>query len=487
MVTKPGEEVQDTDIDVLTEGLEGNEGTVLEIEAVDTKNYTSIADMISSYLTEEIFFFDIKQLTPQVGARGGAALGISDRVSQKYSIKEIMENDDFAPFITDEVAQQYIDIIENGTEDANEKVSDLIIAVDKSINNAPKKTDKDLGDNKILRVEFVKKQTTEVTNLSKEAKSVDIEQISSEQEDIARKKEYADIQNYQGRFSSSGVAWGYTPDIDGYIIGADGEKELAPFVKGSEYRMFTELDQSERFTLQQQMVRAGMEAPPVDEYGQWTDREANFMTAVFIYATDDPSQPWKKDRDNNLPQYTTALEKLGQEIGQTEDFIQLLEEANYLQTKANVSPKQIQDLVEKAAADLGVVLTAQNLVDYGNLAVQSFTQAAALEKQYESSLITDRDLILGSTYKDLEAVQPGEFPRYMKGSSMPLVLPSYEYLMAGKGEQPIVKSALEIATEALAARPEIQQQQAANEDLEDIKYSTNLFEASMGAIKLGDG
>ena len=57
--------------------------------------------------------------------------------------------------------------------------------------------------------------------------------------------------------------------------------------------------------------------------------------------------------------------------------------------------------------------------------------------------------------------------------------------MGQKGPQPEVKSALEIVTEALEARPEIQQQQAANEDLQDIKYSTNLFEASMGAIELG--
>ena len=249
--------------------------------------------------------------------------------------------------------------------------------------------------------------------------------------------------------------------------------------------MFSDMDPSEVFALQQKMVRAGMKAPTVEQYGQWSDTEANFMSAVFIKAADDTDFSWEKDTAAGLPAYTTALQELMDEVGQTEDFIKLLNEANYLQSEPNVSPAQIQQLLDQAAAGLGITLTAQNLVDYGNLAVQAYGQAAALEKDFQGSLITDRDVILGTTYKDIRAVGEGEFPRYLKGAAVPLVLPSYEYLMGQKGPQPEVKSALEIVTEALEARPEIQQQQAANEDLQDIKYSTNLFEASMGAIELG--
>ena len=66
----------------------------------------------------------------------------------------------------------------------------------------------------------------------------------------------------------------------------------APFYKGAEYRNFIDMDPSEIFILQQRMVRAGMDAPPSAEFGQWTDREATFRVQIFIKATD--SGNWEK-------------------------------------------------------------------------------------------------------------------------------------------------------------------------------------------------
>ena len=92
----------------------------------------------------------------------------------------------------------------------------------------------------------------------------------------------------------------------------DKRKKASTFFKGSEYGLFNTLDPSDIVRLQQQMVRAGMDAPPIDQYGVWTDREANFMTAVFIKATD--SGDAFKDADAGLPAYTTTLNKFAENI-----------------------------------------------------------------------------------------------------------------------------------------------------------------------------
>ena len=468
--------------DLIDELLPEEEGTTEEPQ----KKYASIAELISQSFAQPLYFFTVETPGPTKKARG--------TIEKLWSITEVMENTDFSAFISDDTRAKYADIVANPNVDAQAKVVELITDVYDDISTGKKQyvveaegTFTQPGKNTIIT--FNENKTTGAT-LSYKDFAEGVESTSTEEIVLAEEVEEAsktaqDIQAAQGAIRTSHPTWGYKTTKDGLIQNSTGEFVPAPFWKGNEYSMFSDMDPSEIFSLQQKMVRAGMKAPTVEQYGQWSDTEANFMSAVFIKAADDTDFSWEKDMAAGLPAYTTALQELMDEVGQTEDFIKLLNEANYLQSEPNVSPAQIQQLLDQAAAGLGITLTAQNLVDYGNLAVQAYGQAAALEKDFQGSLITDRDVILGTTYKDIRAVEEGEFPRYLKGSAVPLVLPSYEYLMGQKGPQPEVKSALEIVTEALEARPEIQQQQAANEDLQDIKYSTNLFEASMGAIELG--
>jgi len=470
--------------DLIDELLPEEEGTTEEPQ----KKYASIAELISQSFAQPLYFFTVETPGPTKKARG--------TIEKLWSITEVMENTDFSAFISDDTRAKYADIVANPNVDAQAKVVELITDVYDDISTGKKQyvveaegTFTQPGKNTIIT--FNENKTTGAT-LSYKDFAEGVESTSTEEIVLAEEVEEAsktaqDIQAAQGAIRTSHPTWGYKTTKDGLIQNSTGEFVPAPFWKGNEYSMFSDMDPSEIFSLQQKMVRAGMKAPTVEQYGQWSDTEANFMSAVFIKAADDTDFSWEKDMAAGLPAYTTALQELMDEVGQTEDFIKLLNEANYLQSEPNVSPAQIQQLLDQAAAGLGITLTAQNLVDYGNLAVQAYGQAAALEKDFQGSLITDRDVILGTTYKDIRAVGEGEFPRYLKGAAVPLVLPSYEYLMGQKGPQPEVKSALEIVTEALEARPEIQQQQAANEDLQDIKYSTNLFEASMGAIELGDG
>lgn len=469
--------------DLIDELLPEEEGTTEEPQ----KKYASIAELISQSFAQPLYFFTVETPGPTKTARG--------TIEKLWSITEVMENTDFSEFISDDTRAKYADIVANPNVDAQAKVVELITDVYDDISTGKKQyrveaegTFTQPGKDTIIT--FDEGKTTGATFSYKDF-AEGVENTSTEEIVLAEEVEEAsktaqDIQAAQGAIRTSHPTWGYKTTKDGLIQNSTGEFVPAPFWKGNEYSMFSDMDPSEVFALQQKMVRAGMKAPTVEQYGQWSDTEANFMSAVFIKAADDTEFSWEKDTAAGLPAYTTALQELMDEVGQTEDFIKLLNEANYLQSEPNVSPAQIQQLLDQAAAGLGITLTAQNLVDYGNLAVQAYGQAAALEKDFQGSLITDRDVILGTTYKDIRAVGEGEFPRYLKGAAVPLVLPSYEYLMGQKGPQPEVKSALEIVTEALEARPEIQQQQAANEDLQDIKYSTNLFEASMGAIELGD-
>lgn len=469
--------------DLIDELLSEEESTTEEPQ----KKYASIAELISQSFAQPLYFFTVETPGPTKKARG--------TIEKLWSITEVMENTDFSEFISDDTRAKYADIVANPNVDAQAKVVELITDVYDDISTGKKQyvveaegTFTQPGKDTIIT--FNENKTTGAT-LSYKDFAESVKNISTEEIVLAEEVEEAsqtaqDIQAAQGAIRTSHPTWGYKTTKEGYIQNSAGDLVRAPFWKGNEYSMFSDMDPSEIFALQQKMVRAGMKAPTVEQYGQWSDTEANFMSAVFIKAADDKNFSWEKDMAAGLPAYTTALQELMDEVGQTEDFIKLLNEANYLQSEPNVSPAQIQQLLDQAAAELGITLTAQNLVDYGNLAVQAYGQAAALEKDFQGSLITDRDVILGTTYKDIRAVGEGEFPRYLKGAAVPLVLPSYEYLMGQKGPQPEVKSPLEIVTEALAARPEIQQQQAANEDLQDIKYSTNLFEASMGAIELGD-
>jgi hypothetical protein len=456
-------------------------------EGADSTKYASLTELINDYLNRPAFSFTVE--TP------GRTAKMRGEIDKLWTIDEIMENEDFSGFISQETRAQYADVIDSQGEDTNTKLSDLFVAVYDDISSGSKQVRIDKGGSFIqpelpVVITYSKKKTDEAGVSYKDhadtLKELDLSTVLLGEAVLDVSETAQDVTQMQGAIRTSHPTWGYKTTKQGTITNSAGEEVPAPFWKGNEYSMFTDMDPSDRFILQQQMVRAGMEAPPVAEYGQWTDREANFMSAVFIKAADDPNFSWEKDLNAGLPAYTTALDTLMQDVGQTEDFIKLLNEANYLQAEPNVTPAQIQQLIDQAAAELGINISAQNYVDYGNLAISAFGQAATLEKTYKDSLINDKDLILGSTFKDVRGVREGEFPRYLKGSTLPLVLPSYEYLQGQKGELPTVKSALEIITEELAKRPEVIGQQASIQDLQDIQYSTNIFEASMGAIELGD-
>ena len=127
-----------------------------------------------------------------------------------------------------------------------------------------------------------------------------VENTSTEEivlaEEVAEASKTAqDIQLAQGAIRTSHPTWGYKTTKQGYIQNSAGDLVRAPFWKGNEYSMFSDMDPSEVFALQQKMVRAGMNAPTVEQYGQWGDTEANFMSAVFIKAADDTDFSWEKD------------------------------------------------------------------------------------------------------------------------------------------------------------------------------------------------
>ena len=100
-----------------------------------------------------------------------------------------------------------------------------------------------------------------------------------------------------------------------------------------------------------------MDAPPIDQYGVWTD-EANFMTAVFVKATDS-GDAFKDAMQVYL--YTTTLNKFAENYSANEAFINLLTKANYANpaTTANVAPATIHAILETAAAANDTELSAK--------------------------------------------------------------------------------------------------------------------------------
>ena len=69
----------------------------------------------------------------------------------------------------------------------------------------------------------------------------------------------------------------------------------------------------------------------------------------------------------------------------------------------------------------------------------------------------------------------------LQGSMLPLVITSYDTLTGNKGIRPELASAQEIVTEQLekVKANQIQGQQ----DLTNLRYTTNLFESAMGQIE----
>jgi hypothetical protein len=260
-------------------------------------------------------------------------------------------------------------------------------------------------------------------------------QIVKEIEEQAELATAQQIQNNADSYSTSGNAWGITTTQEGYIANPEKPTEfmIAPFIKGDEYRDFIDMSEAEIFNLQKQMVAAGMSPPTIDEYGQWTAREANFMVGIFVEATD--SGTWFQDAQNEVPMWTTALANVTTSFKEREDFTNLLRSDGYGVPAPNLSTSQIKSLLDGAAAANGVVLSES------------------------------------------------EYSRFLEGNSLPLILPSYEFLTQQAGYQPPVLSTEEILNDEIKKLKS--QQIEGNQDLAAIKYATNMFETAMGKLTYG--
>ena len=254
----------------------------------------------------------------------------------------------------------------------------------------------------------------------------------------------------------------------------------APFFKGEEYSMFEfELEADDIFRLQKQMEAAGMDAPPVTEYGQWTSREANFMALIFSRATD--TGQWEIDTANQLQGWETTLKEMSENNQAVEGFVKLLRDGKYGQEPVNAPPAQIQQILDAGAASLGITLSAKDYTDYAYVVTNALQKEATLIDEYNRSAVTDSEIIRGASFRDVRSMEEGEYARYLKAGELPLVIPSYESLTGQKGIRPELASAQEIVTEELKKikANQIQGQQ----DLNNLRYTTNLFESAMGQIE----
>ena len=100
-----------------------------------------------------------------------------------------------------------------------------------------------------------------------------------------------------------------------------------------------------------------------------------------------------------------------------------------------------------------------------------------------NAAVTDRDLLFGTNFRDPRSAKKGEYGRFLEGSDLPLILPSYEFLTQEAGYQPPVLSTEEILNDEIKKLKS--RQIEGNQDLAAIKYTTNLFETAMGKITYG--
>tara|TARA_R100000458_G_C8265321_1_gene240415 strand:+ start:394 stop:1989 length:1596 start_codon:yes stop_codon:yes gene_type:complete len=524
-----GEETNEEEVlleDYLTED---SEDVVEEVPSVNTINpRTAVVD--SAFILEEIqtwmiapmYFFEIGYLSHSTSGSP-----YDDYVASSedfYSIQDIMTNSLFSGFLSEDIVTRYNNLITNPTENAQQELAELIGDVGDYLVKGTKQRIQDIdrggatdgsdafGKGGVMyphsiQINFNKKKTRKGNpafsaegtpvpydmvsenvanrNWSEEAK-LDEEQSSleeAEQKAAEASETYVDA---EGIVRTSSPAWGYTTDKDGrYTVVTDGEskKKAAPFYKGSEFYLFTDIGPSEIFRLQQQMVRAGMAAPRVDEYGVWSKREANFMAAVFTKATD--SGQAEIDIRNNLQGWETTLTNMAEEYSATESFINLLNKTGYgKQTTQNVAPSTIKTMLDLAAASNGVELSARDYTNFAYVVLDALGKQAELEQAFEDSLPSDRDIILGAKFMDVRGIQKGDSYRFFAGNDMPLVLPSMEWLTQSKGgPAPTVINAQDIINEEVGKLKA--NQVAGNKTLRDIQNVTNLFEQSMLNINYG--
>lgn len=408
------------------------------------------------------------------------------------NLDQIFQNDTLQTIFSDETISLYNTVT---TEFDIDKLTQLVISADAEIKGA---------EPRINRPTEGSETSIAYTLAPKPQNPVNVEEIV---EDINRTLNSQDykatreaeekqkgidrgeiIPDQFGTYRSSHPAWGYSTTQKGTVFSktetddnGDPLEYDAPFYKGAEYRNFIDMDPSEIFILQQRMVKAGMDAPPSAQFGQWTDREATFMAQIFIKATDTGN--WEKDMAANIPMYETTLTEQGEIYTETKDFSEMYQDALNLEQQVKANPTQIKELMDQAGVLLGINFTDADYVEFAQEVNKGLAESAASQRAYEESLITDRDIILGSTV-GLEGQQAGE--GYVKhplpGSSLPLIIPGYEVLMQGKGEIPQPLNALDAIEQHLLANPKIQGEIASVEELEKIQYGTNFFEASMNQI-----
>ena len=525
-----GEETNEEEV-LLEDLLTGDsEDVVEEVPSVNTINpRTSVVD--SAFILEEIqtwmiapmYYFEIGYLT---GDESGSPYDNYVASNENYfSIKDLVTNSLFSGFLSEDIVTRYNNLINNPTENAQQELAELIDDVGDYLIQGTKTRIQDiettesanqqdaLGSGVMyphsIQINFNKKKTRKGnTDFSSQGTPVPYDMVS---ENVAERnwEEEAEVEAEQssqaeaeqkateatetyvdaeGIVRTTSPAWGYTTDKDGrYTVVINGEKqqkESAPFFKGSEYYLFTDIGPSEIFRLQQQMVRAGMTAPTVDEYGMWTKREANFMAAVFTKATD--SGQADKDIKNDLQGWETTLTNMAEEYSATEAFINLLNKTGYgKQSTQNVAPSTIQAMLDIGAATNGVELSARDYVNYAYVVIDALGKQGELETAFNNSLPTDRDIILGAKFMDARAIRDEDTSyRFFTGNNMPLVLPSMEFLTQSKGgPAPTVVSAQDIINEEIGKLKA--NQIAGNKTLKDIQNVTNLFEQSMQSIGFG--
>ena len=322
-----------------------------------------------------------------------------------------------------------------------------------------------------------------VVNTQEATKEKAEETLKAEAEEAELSTAKTIVNNTQ-QYATNGLAWGFSTTVDGKVINPrTGEEEIAPFLKGDEYYDFLDLSEADIFRLQKRMVAAGMSPPTVDEYGEWTAREANFMAIVFTKATDDGT--WDTDGQNGLPQYETALNDMITKTQETENYINMLYKDGYGVPKPRPTAGEVKSLLDEAARANGVILSEADYVNFANVVTQSMEKAAATQRAFDQAQITDKDLILNTNFVDPRAATPDKYGpgRMLQGSNLPLVLPSYEFLTQTKGVQPEVLNTQQLINDEIKKLKS--RQIEGNQDLREIKYVANLFEQSMGQLTYG--
>lgn len=418
-----------------------------------------------------------------------------------YDISQMLQDENMRDFFSDETITLYNKV---SSEDDINSLGALLTSADKDIRSNPTIVDRPTpGSAKgSTTYSFNSKIKSYSYNVDEVVDSIDrtlnSDDYKKTREAEKKAQDSADVAEYigdeYGTYRSSHPYWGYKTDRSGDIpstdpskVDVDGNPEMidAPFAKGSEYRNFIDMSPHEIFQLQKRLVLAGMDAPTTSEYGQWSEREAKFMSAVFIRATDTGN--WEEDLANQVPLYETTLSELEDIYTETSEFADLYQKGLFLEQQAKANPGQIKDILDQVSEILGINFTDNDYLEFANEVNTGLATSALSQKEYEDSLITDRDIILGTTVGDFNATPEGKFPLYLSGSSLPLVVPGYDILRQEKGEIPEPLNSLDVITENLKARSDIQREMSSVEALDAIKYSTNLFEASMGQIELGNG